>query len=188
MQIAITGASSTGKTTLSKRVITNKYFQDKAILRLNVDARELLRSFDIKNMDKMSILQKKKFQIEYFKKKKLLEEKKDNFITERSFVDVAAYWSVKNLFIDSIDEHNEFILSCLKKSLNYDLHIFIPFGLIPFQPDGYRSNDLEFHKKIDRQIFSYLEDWSINYIEIKKSSVEERVKEVIGALSGLDLR
>lgn len=76
------------------------------------------------------------FQKIYFKRKKLIEVKEENFIVDRSFVDVASYWLVRECD-NNLEIANELINEAKILSKSYDLHFYFPYGLISFEDDGY---------------------------------------------------
>jgi nicotinamide riboside kinase len=184
MKIAFTGASSTGKTTLAKALFNDRVIRRVLCEHLSVDARTILNDMGHKSMDKMSKSQLQKFQLLYLDRKLILEKDKENFLVERSFVDIAAYWIER----DSTEAPNNttelLIKECKNQSKKYDLHVYFPFGVIDFEEDGYRSLDMESHFNIDARIIKLLNQWklqpvlTLNYPELSKrvSTVAEWVK------------
>lgn len=184
MKVAFTGASSTGKTTLAKALFKDIGIKRVLCEHLSVNARTILNDMGHKSMDKMTKAQLQKFQLLYLDRKLLLEKDKESFLVERSFVDVAAYWIER----DSIEAPNNITELLLEKYKNqskkYDLHVYFPFGVIPFEEDGYRSMDIKSHFRIDARILQLLSQWklqpvlTLNYPELSKrlSTVADWVK------------
>lgn len=184
MKVAFTGASSTGKTTLARALFVDKGIKRVLCEHLSVNARTILNEMGHKSMDKMTKAQLQKFQLLYLDRKLLLEKDKGSFLVERSFVDIAAYWIER----DSTEAPNNItellIEECKNQSKNYDLHVYFPFGVIPFEEDGYRSLDMESHYKVGARILKLLSQWNLqpvlklNYPELSKrySTVTEWLK------------
>jgi nicotinamide riboside kinase len=186
MKIAFTGTASTGKTTLVNELLKNEEFKRFKLKFVTTDARSILESLGFKQMDLMTKQQRIDFQKFYFEKKKELESNIDNYITDRSFVDVASYWFIRDLNgkqspKDKIIEEARII------SKSYDLHFYFPYGIIPFDNDGYRSKDEIQRKEIGTQIFKFLKEWGISYIELNESDINKRVQRVIDVLNQLIL-
>ena len=74
MRISLTGASSTGKTTLAMALLANKEFSKFATKIIHVDGRKLLIEMGCQSMDSMSREQQKSYQLNYYNKKVELEE------------------------------------------------------------------------------------------------------------------
>ena len=165
MRIAITGSSSTGKTTLAKEVS----MMDNNLEYLTVDARTIIQSFNIKNIDNLTPNQFKSFQNEWIIQKKNNETFRDNFITDRSFIDSLAYMRDRDIFDNILEKE------CISNMLQYDIVFYIPFGNIPFQSDGYRISDISRHKKIDADIRFLLKKHHIKYFVIETLTVQDRI-------------
>ena len=174
MKIAFTGASSTGKTTLAKELFKDIEIKRFLCEHLSVDARAILDDMGHKSMDSMPKSRLQEFQLFYFDRKVMLENKKESFLVERSFVDIAAYWIERDSDGASRNVTQKLLKECKAQSLKYDLHVYFPFGIIPFEEDGYRSVDTESHFKVDKRIFKLLNQWRIkpvltlNYLDISK--------------------
>lgn len=175
MKIVLIGSTSTGKTTLAKELMKDIRLKQKLKRIINADARSVIRDLGCKSMDLMSRDQNRMFQILYFEKKRKMESGLDSFLAERSFVDIASYWIIRDAYDLKIEEQNKIIIPCKEEAKRYDLHVYLPFGLIPFEADGYRSNDMDFHRRIDKQMKKFLEDWNLKFIELKTDDLEQRV-------------
>jgi len=57
--------------------------------------------------------------------------------------------------------------------------VYFPFGQIPFESDGYRSEDLDFHQQIDLKILELLDRWGVAYMVVQSSDLEARVQQVL---------
>lgn len=182
MKIAFTGTSSTGKTTLAKKLMSIPEFVEKVPLFITTDARELLRQLKFQNMDAMTREQTMQFQSLYFYQKLRAEDSLDSFLTDRSFVDVTAYWICRDTYDLSITEQHRLLDPCRQEASKYDIHFYFPPGLFQFESDGYRSNNMKFHMMIDRAIRGYLNAWSIRYIVMNSSSIDKRIEMVLNEI------
>lgn len=179
MIIALTGSSSSGKTTLARSLLLIPSFRKRINKLLSVNARSLLDQLGHKSMDSMGKKDFAVFQLCYFLEKRKMESGQDNYLTDRSFVDIAAYWSVKRRPYDPFEREEDLVTLCREEAKKYDLHIYLPFGLIPFQSDGYRSEKIEFNRIIDQKIMHFLESWDLERIILDSPEQSERVTKVI---------
>jgi nicotinamide riboside kinase len=174
MKIACTGTSSTGKTTLATRAPSEPDFAKYALRYIGTDARMLLKERGLRNVDEMSKEQGVDFQLAYFERKLSLEDPHESYITDRSFVDVAAYWIEYTGLPD-----DKFVSRCRDESRRYDIHIYFPPDLIRFEGDGYRSFDMDVHRRIDASIVTLLKDWEIHPVVVQKIDLEGRLFELL---------
>jgi nicotinamide riboside kinase len=186
MKIAFTGSSSTGKTTLAKRLMGVASFSERVGDFITEDARSLLRSLGHSSMDNMHREELRVFQQLYYTQKADHEMNRTRFLVDRSFVDVAAYWLVRDAFDLPIVDQSEFENKCRTLALAYDLHIHFPIGQIPFTSDGYRSEDIDFHSRIAEMIEQVLAKWSVRFISITSSDLDSRVQQVLNAVETFD--
>lgn len=185
MKIALTGSSSTGKTTLARRLMEIRSFADVVGEFVTEDARSLLRSLGHTSMDAMSRAELRRFQELYLEQKANNERNHERFLADRSYVDVAAYWLVRDSFDLPLNMQQSFEGRCRELVSGYDLHIHFPFGQIPFASDGYRSEDLEFHQNIGTKIHELLREWGVKFISIESPDIESRLEQVLHAVSRL---
>lgn len=186
MKIAFTGTSSTGKTTLIKELFKHGDFKSCNLNFSTTDARSLLDNMGAKQMDLMTDTQRMTFQKLYFQKKKEQELEKNNFIVDRSFVDVASYWLVRECKNDiSLANKNDLLVESKELSMKYDIHFYFPYGIIPFEADGYRSENDKQRQEIGVQIHTFLNEWNLKYVSLDTDNLSERVKIVIETLQGL---
>lgn len=186
MKISLTGSSSTGKTTLVRALMDNPEFSKYAFKFLSVDGRRLLKKLGFNHMDSMSREQLMDFQLQYFAMKIQNELCQKEFITDRSFVDVASYWIVRDTFDKSEAEQNILLIPCMAESQEYDITFYLPFGAIPFQADGYRPESFEFNSRIDNEIQLFLDKWKINYCRLDSGNLSDRVSMVLNELAKLN--
>lgn len=183
MKLTLTGSSSTGKTTLALELSRCPNLSIPEFV--SADARTLLDEMGHHSMDRMTREELREFQLLYLERKLAMEAQCASFITERSTVDVAAYWLVRDAFDLPEAERNSYIERCRIHSLSYDLHVYLPFGVIPFIFDGYRSEDVSFHEAIDDQIKTLLREWGIHYMSLDTINLESRVETVVAAIKRL---
>ncbi|MFD3627323.1 AAA family ATPase [Streptomyces sp. NPDC058698] len=189
MRIALTGSSSTGKTTLANALLRDARFKNYATEIRTINARNILAGLGYSAMDKMTREESRYFQLAYYVQKEADERRtKESFITERSFVDVAAYWIERDTYDRSDFEQRILVDPCAEAARTYDIHIYLPFGGVPFSPDGWRSEDRAFHERIDRRIRRLLEKWELPHIAITSADLSERVSFVLDELGRADGR
>lgn len=184
MRIAFTGTASTGKTTLINEVLKYDEFKMLNLEFVPTDARLILDSMGFKSMDKMSVEQTSIFQKKYFYKKIDLEHNRKSFITDRSFIDIASYWLIRDCNND-FSKASQLIEVARNKSFNYDIHFYFPYGIIPFEDDGYRSRNEHQREQIGKQIIKFCIDWKINYITLDTPDLQKRVKVVLNTINSL---
>lgn len=176
MKIALCGAGSTGKTTLALAIIEDPEIKKIGMKTLDVDARSMIGSMGHKCIDSMSVQERRTFEINYIEKKIQIEHNQNNYITQRSFADPASYWVVRDAAGESDDFKAPIVERCKNLSKVYDLHIFLPFGLIPYENDGWRSSDVSQFYAVSNQIEHFLKVWNIDYLRIETGNFTERVR------------
>ncbi|GAB3967434.1 ATP-binding protein [Plantactinospora veratri] len=182
MRVAFTGSSSTGKSTLAAALMKVESFRCLAPRYLPSEGKEILSEFGFTGLDSMTQDQTAFYELAYFARKVGREVDVDSFLTDRSFVDVAAYWlerdaAGRGAYIESL-----LVEPCRRLAHNYDLHFVLPMGMIPFEEDGRRSSDGEFHARIDARIRRLLDQWGIAHVEVTEAELPGRVEIVLKAL------
>ena len=179
MKIALTGASSTGKTTLAHSLMKAPEFFRHVDDFLTTNARGLLERMGHKSMDLMRREELLQFQRTYLAQKQHMEEGRDRYLTDRSFVDVAAYWLRRDAVEMAREQQAEVVEVCRVAAQRYDLHVYCPFGLVGFESDGYRSENQRHHQEIDAQIVSFLSEWGVRFIKLDTADHGDRVARVL---------
>jgi len=136
MRIALTGASSTGKTTLAQALAT-----ELDITYHGSTARQLAKEWKLQPEQFKDAELSIKFQEEVISRKYREESNLVDFITDRALIDSAAY--VLKLHHIYNDVHYEFIHNYIKKCIDitnelYDIVIRLPANVIPVEIDNER--------------------------------------------------
>lgn len=183
IRIAITGGSSTGKTTLLRALAADRQFRRHVPHVVVEGARELLlRTTRRRSMDEMSRDDFRAFQRAYFAWKEGAEEDLRSFVADRSFVDVAATWLERDTF-DAPALQDELISPCRAYASRYTLHIFLPSGVLHYEADGLRESNGALHERIGTRIAAYLSEWKLPTLTITSTELGERVETVKRALN-----
>ena len=102
----------------------------------------------------------------------------DNFIADRSLIDVYAYTINSENYIETWTKfymHN----NILRHFHKYDKVIYVPIvPEVDLAMDGVRDADQEYRKKIDTDIQYYLRNFKVPYYTLQSVSIEDRVAEV----------
>ena len=80
------------------------------------------------------------------------------------------------------DENSSCVEKCRHVASAYDLHIYLPFGTIPFTADGYRTENQEFHMRICARIRLLLHTWNLKYITLHEPDLLTRMTMVLQAV------
>src|SRR5262245_57339828 len=137
MRIAISGSTSTGKTTLIDALADQGVLERFGLKTIWTDERALLRAMGFMDMAAMNSDELTEFQKRFVQQKTDHEAGSDNFITEHSYVDCASYWVIRDQAADPrASREDELTARCRRLAGQYAVHILLPFGGIPFQADG----------------------------------------------------
>jgi nicotinamide riboside kinase len=182
MRVAFTGSSSTGKSTLANALMKVGSFRQLVPYYLPSEGKEILSELGFTGLDSMTQEETAFYELAYFARKVGREAGVDAFLTDRSFVDVAAYWIERDAAGRGAYVESLLVDPCERLARGYDLHFLMPMGLIPFEEDGRRSSDGESHARIDARIRRLLDEWAITYVEITDVDLSGRVEIVLEAL------
>ncbi|HMG75298.1 MAG TPA: AAA family ATPase [Pyrinomonadaceae bacterium] len=177
-RIAITGASSTGKTTLAEALIQHPWFSGLVKTMIPEGSRALLQSQGHAGFDSMTREELRDFQRLFFVWKREAESKVESYLVDRSFVDVAAIWMERDTFDQSLELQNELVLPCKDLAKKYTLHIHAPGMASSFHHNGVRESDLSLHRRIAVRVAQYLNDWKLPHLSLTSSTLDLRVREV----------
>lgn len=124
MKIAFSGASSTGKTSVSKQILPRIEKRNSNFKLLNVDARSILDLFPNKSVSTIDADIYRLFQSIYVGQKMYSEVGENDFLTERSFLDCLAFWKIHCQKHASNSESAVFENICTLHARNYDITFF----------------------------------------------------------------
>lgn len=184
MRVAVSGSSSTGKTSLIDALERTGALAHFHLSRINTDERQLLESMGTRDTGSMPAEQLRAFQKEFLRRKVLNESGRDDFISEHSFIDIAAYWLQRDVAsLGPVYVDDQMLDVCRAHVSCYDVHLYLPFGKIPFVPDGYRSLDMTLHRNIATKIEMLLDQWGAKYWIVGAAGLEDRLNEVTKVLN-----
>jgi nicotinamide riboside kinase len=166
MKYLFTGTQSTGKSTILQ------YYKEKGV---NV-VTEVVRNLSKTKGVKVNELGDEEGQKIIFETYKDILSNTNNYISDRSMIDVAAYTQYlvckgaihPSILWEQLAELDDFVND------NPDA-VFFYFPIeFPVVDDGFRSLDEEFRKNIDNNIKNILDSRGIPYIEVR-GTVDERI-------------
>lgn len=184
MKIAFSGASSTGKTSVSKKILSRIEKKIPKFRLLNVDARSILDLFPNKSVSAIDADIYRLFQSIYVGQKLHAETGEDAFLTERSFLDCLAFWKIHCQQYASSSESAVFENICTRHARNYDITFFFPTGLFSVRADGYRNISQSYHEEFQAVLLGIFKDQGTMFVDVPAGSVEERSNFVWRTLYG----
>jgi hypothetical protein len=161
---------------------TNPLVLSGALEFVTIDARDLLRQLGHTSTDQIDLHNRVEFQRAYFSAKSSSESGRTDYVTDRSFVDIAAYALCRDAAGFEPKPLAEFVEACRASSSVYDLHVYCPFGIIPFSSDGFRSELQEFHFAVDGMIRELICAWDLHYITLASPDHNERMRRICAAI------
>lgn len=177
-RIAITGASSVGKTTLARALMNDQWFRDVVPVLIPEGARSLLRSMGHTSFDGLARSELLDFQRRFFAWKQAEESRYESYLVDRSFVDVAALWLERDTFDLPQEVQNEMAIPCRQLASRYSLLVHVSPEAIEFEYDGERESDLDLHARVAARIARSLVEWELPYITVASPSLDARVEAV----------
>jgi hypothetical protein len=182
LRLAITGASSSGKTTLSKALMHDARFFPLVDALIPERARTLLENCGYVSFDEMSREELRDLQRQLFTLKLEEESRINRYLVDRSFVDMAATWIERDTFDQPKNAQDELVIPCRREAKKYTLQFYLPAQSLAFEHDQVRESDISLHRRIDTRIRQYLEEWQLQYVFIQSTTLEMRVNEVCSEL------
>ena len=171
MRLALVGSASTGKTTLVKAI--GDRFKIKVIPEF---AREIIAEMGKLSPKDLTPEESYYFENEIITRKIRMERRYKTFIADRSTADNAIYY-LKFCSRHYDDKANQ---QYVKKAVNhlkiYDKIIVLPWNVIPYEEDGFRSGDKYYQYEIHCCLIGFLHDNKIKYEVMKDVELEHRVK------------
>lgn len=175
VRLAVTGANSTGKSTLVRATVDAENAEGAEIMSNLSSARSIADMLGLKSFSTSSDLSRL-FQVLCLVDKLKAEAVPSDLLADRSFIDVAAHWVERDAKEFPAALQNVVLDACRLFAESYDLHIYLPLNVIPFVNDGERLRDPELIERVDFRIRSLLVDWDINFIEFQQPDLDERVR------------
>lgn len=189
MRVAFTGASGTGKTSCADAVFSRleamRPLGSPPIARLSVDGREMLEVLAQRSVDGAVPELRVAFQLLYVGAKIQLERQSSSFLVDRSFGDVLAYWRVHCEHVVSGSLNQRISRFCLDRVQLYDIHLFFPVGLVPFEPDGYRNTEVEYHLHFESVLLDVYREAGVDPVAVPAGSIHRRADWVVDRLTGV---
>jgi hypothetical protein len=184
MKIALSGSAGTGRTTIAKNVSSHIDFAPITNLAKQILKSEGFRYGTSQTVEEFMATPER--QNELFTLKHRAESQYDNFVTDRSWIDLAAYC------IQGMQNRQDFDIAtfcenCRSEVEKYDAIIHIPWGRQPLQPNGTRTINPWFQFIVDSIICRLANEWKIEMIQIDSGlSNSEVVKEILQTIQCID--
>jgi nicotinamide riboside kinase len=182
MRLALSGASCTGKSTIAS-LLAERF---PSLMRVNTDGRAILSRLGFGGIDLLSPQQYITFQKLYIEEKLQLESHKNDFVTDRSTIDCLAYWNLACKGDSDVQENHQIELRCLGHVSVYDTIIYFPFGIVPYQDDGWRGADVSFHERMDEELRRLYTTHTIPVYRLLSVDPIERCEEIQAIIWNLD--
>ena len=183
MKIALSGASSTGKTSVARQFLLTEFAISRGFSICDVGSRALLEYLGLGLADQISSSDYRVFEIMYISRKLYIESSESIFITERSFADCLAYWRIHCAPTATPDEQALIENVCLKSLRSYDRHFLFPTGFLPLEQDGFRHTQIAYHEKFNRILEGIFQDCGIVPVTMPRASIEDRVEFLVRELN-----
>jgi nicotinamide riboside kinase len=174
-RVALSGCGGSGKSTLATELSKELGWD-----RIEEGVRDYLKDNNIESLRGMTPERTMAMQIEMLQRKVEKESTTENFIADRSTADNVAYalrWCAWDLPESAM---KEYIGTAYHHAYNtYDLIIHLPWGIIPLQNDGVRSNKLMYQYEIDALIRGILMKWELPHYICTSVTLDDRVNECL---------
>ena len=171
MKIAITGAHSSGKTTLSKF-----FSQENNIPFVRGDTIKQImeRYFPGKSIEQLSDSENLELERLGLESRIKEESKSESFVSDGCTLNSIAYLKAKVKDVDKSPGFSEFYKLATKNAKNYDFIIYLPPEL-PLVDDGFRPLSPEFRLEIDYLLLEILKDYKFYTV---RGELKERIKQL----------
>jgi len=177
MKIALAGSAGTGRTTIAKQIAMSIDHFPLTNLAKSILKVEGFRYGTEETVEEFLATQQRQENLFLCKKEK--EDELNHFVTDRSWLDLAAYCIYGMQNNTEFDVYS-FVDNCKSEVEKYDVIIHIPWGRQPLQSNGTRTINPWFQFIIDSIICRLAKQWKIQMIEIDPSlGNAEAVKEIL---------
>ena len=177
-RIGITGSAGTGKTTLALLVAKQlgiPHLSSKSI------TQEILASegFDYSSGEQVErFLSQNGRPDKIIKKIQQMEKEQEQFITDRSFVDLAAY-AITELHDDDPKKVEQIFNLCKTEMKKYSHVIVCPWGKKPIKENNVRTLNQWYQFIIQSTELNLLNLWGIKYFILQKTQESDQVQEIL---------
>ncbi len=173
MKIGILGAQGTGKTTLAEALAKELgYPLIPEIVRGVLKDMGMSSPRELKGNPEKG----KEFQMKCLYRQIAEERKHENFVSDRTTIDNAAYWMKWHAHKNPSHVNTEYYQTAWENAKKYDLLVYVP-PEIPLVDDGCRSTNKDYQEEMAWLIGVLLYVWGENYITVE-GTLEERVAQV----------
>ena len=180
MRIALIGAQGTGKTTILNELKNEPLFNNYEFITEVV--RHFHKHYNIPISEKSTDVS----QLIYFNKYFEILNLNENFVSDRSLIDVLSY----TLYVkDKIPKYvTDYMFKIIEQYIiKYDYIFYFPI-MFPVSSDGVRSNDKTFQRKIDsimNSVIEYIEGKipNIKIYTISQLDIKDRVNFILSTIN-----
>lgn len=174
MKLALVGSASTGKTTLVTAI--NERLGIKAIPEF---AREIIAEMGKSSPKDLTPDESYYFENEILRRKIKMERRYEDFIADRSTADNAVYYlKFCSRYFD--DKHNaKYVQKAANHLKIYDKIIVLPWNVIPYEEDGFRSDHRYYQYEMHCCLLGFLHDNNVKYEVMKQVKLKDRVDKIM---------
>ena len=184
MKIALAGSAGTGRTTIAIRIAESIGHTSLTTLAKTILKEEGFQYGTYQTVEEF--LANARLQRRLFDFKQESERNHKNFVTDRSWIDLAAY-CIQGMQNRTDFDISTFIEDCRGEVEKYDAIIHIPWGRQPLQFNGTRTINPWFQFIIDSIVCRLANEWQLEMIEVPMNyGNAQTVKWILDAIKVLD--
>jgi len=184
MKIALAGSAGTGRTTIAIRVAEAIGHVPLTNLAKTILKEEGFRYGTDQTVEEFLATNYRQRRLFQFKQEN--EAKHSDFVTDRSWIDLAAY-CIQGMQSQIDFDMASFIEDCRAEVEKYDVIIHIPWGRQPLQSNGTRTINPWFQFIIDSIIYRMANQWKLEMIEVPvECGNPDAIKWVLESIQLLD--